>query len=113
MGASRVFVKRNQTTTHSTLENRLVLVRSLIKTNQKTMVVRPKQTRKLLPDKSYAYERVFEESSADDLHVAASTFREVYTSEIEERFFANAKICDTDLVALLLNWPVDYKKVLV
>jgi hypothetical protein len=37
----------------------------------------------------------------------------VYTSELEERFFANAKICDTDLVALLLNWPVDYKKVLV
>jgi len=60
-----------------------------------------------------AYERVFEESSADDLHVAASTFRKVYTLELEERFFANAKISDTDLVALLLNWPVDYKKVLV
>ena len=39
-------------------------------------------------------------------------FRRVYASEVEERFFDTKKISDDDLIALKLNWVVDYEQVL-
>ena len=42
----------------------------------------------------------------------ANTAREVYSEELEERFFAPDKIADEDLIALMLNWPADYKATL-
>ena len=71
-----------------------------------------KMTRRPLGDGKFDFRRINEAVPASSLHVAATTFRTVYSTKLEERFFADEKISDDDLIALTLNWAVDYMNVL-
>ena len=111
-GGPMQFIELSQRSTRSTLENRLHLARMLIRKAKSATVLRPKMVRTAHDDGGVTYTRAWDPTPASSLCPAARTFRSVYAEQLKERFFVNDKICDDDLIALKLNWPVDTAKVL-
>ena len=106
------FIFFMQTQTSTTLEYRLQLARVLIVVNTIPQVTRLVMTKAVEGDGKYSYSREEEEINTTDLMPCASTFRDVYSTALEERFFSNDNIPDEDLIALMLNWATNYKATL-
>ena len=112
MATSQEVINLWQKQSTTTLENRLTLARALIVVNTADEVNRLQMTKLTSAEGTVTYSRNPDSVSADKLMPCANTAREVYSEELEERFFAPDKIADEDLIALMLNWPADFKAAL-
>ena len=106
------FILFMQTQKRTTLEHRLPLARALIVVNTSPIATRLQMTKTTLSDGSVTYSRDEVEIEASELMPCAQTFRQVYVASMEQRFFSNHLIADEDLIALMLNWVVNYKSTL-
>ena len=106
------FILFMQTQKRTTLEHRLPLARALIVVNTSPIATRLQMTKTTLSDGSVTYSRDEVEIEASELMPCAQTFRQVYAASMEQRFFSNHLIADEDLIALMLNWVVNYKSTL-
>ena len=98
------FIYSMQTQTSTTLGHRLPLARALIVVNTIPQATRLLMTKTVEGDGKYSYSRDEEDINATALMPCTQTFRNVYSTSLNERFFSNDLIIDDNLIALMLNW---------